>query len=109
MIAFGTNFQVGSDYNIVGPLGQGAYGVVVAARVMNIGALPSLMDDNSPLLRSASAGDEMMTRGSLGENDEDCSPMRGNEMVAIKKIMLEGFTAGMIRRTLRELKILRLL
>ena len=51
----------------------------------------------------------MMTRGSLGENDEDSSPMRGNEMVAIKKIMLEGFTAGMIRRTLRELKILRLL
>ena len=93
----------------MGPLGQGAYGVVVAARVMNIGALPSLMDDNSPLLRSASAGDEMMTRGSLGENDEDSSPMRGNEMVAIKKIMLEGFTAGMIRRTLRELKILRLL
>jgi len=29
-------------------------------------------------------------------------------MVAIKKIMLQGATAGMIRRTLRELKILRL-
>ena len=29
-------------------------------------------------------------------------------MVAIKKIMLHGATAGMIRRTLRELKILRL-
>ena len=30
-------------------------------------------------------------------------------MVAIKKIMLRGSTAGMIRRTLREIKILRLL
>ena len=30
-------------------------------------------------------------------------------MVAIKKIVLQGFTVGMIRRTLRELKILRLI
>ena len=30
-------------------------------------------------------------------------------MVAIKKIVLQNFTAGMVRRTLREIKILRLL
>jgi len=30
-------------------------------------------------------------------------------MVAIKKIELQGHTAGMIRRTLREMKLLRLL
>lgn len=39
------------------------------------------------------------------ENEEETA----DEMVAIKKIVLANFTAGMIRRTLREIKILRLL
>jgi len=45
------------------------------------------------------------------EDDEDEEAEGGDEdeMVAIKKIVLANFTAGMIRRTLREIKILRLL
>jgi len=43
--------------------------------------------------------------GDDGEEDEE----EEDEMVAIKKIVLANFTAGMIRRTLREIKILRLL
>ena len=40
VIVFGTNFEVGRNYEILSPIGQGAYGVVVAARVKNMSALP---------------------------------------------------------------------
>jgi len=43
------------------------------------------------------------------DSTEESGENSAHEMVAIKKIMLQGFTAGMIRRTLREIKILRLL
>ena len=43
--------------------------------------------------------------GDQEEEDEE----QEDDMVAIKKIVLANFTAGMIRRTLREIKILRLL
>lgn len=33
VIVYGTNFEVGPNYEIVSPIGQGAYGVVVAAKV----------------------------------------------------------------------------
>lgn len=49
--------------------------------------------------------DERQTHDSAGEEADESA----HEMVAIKKIMLQGSTAGMIRRTLREIKILRLL
>lgn len=46
----------------------------------------------------------------MGKNVEDGDEEDdGSEMVAIKKIVLQGATLGMIRRTLREIKILRLL
>ena len=45
VIVYGTNFEVGNNYQIVSPIGQGAYGVVVAARVKNLDALPNVMDD----------------------------------------------------------------
>ena len=50
-------------------------------------------------------------RPNTGESGEDDADGEGSnhEMVAIKKIMLQGSTVGMIRRTLREIKILRLL
>ena len=32
VIVFGTVFEVGDNYQIVSPIGQGAYGVVVAAK-----------------------------------------------------------------------------
>ena len=84
---------------------------------MNIGALP-LMEDGSPAVAGSplmgggnlfANSSEVMTRGSFGNGEDDTPSNRGNEMVAIKKIMLQGCTAGMMRRTLRELKILRLL
>ena len=57
--------------------------------------------------------DGQATNSQTEEEDNDVSSLKvganAHEMVAIKKIMLQGFTAGMIRRTLRELKILRLL
>ena len=49
--------------------------------------------------------EEQKMAGVEGEEDEE----EEDEMVAIKKIVLANFTAGMIRRTLREIKILRLL
>jgi serine/threonine protein kinase len=70
--------------------------VVVAARVKNINSLADGGDDSQALDENHDMSDEGV--------DESA-----HEMVAIKKIMLQGFTAGMIRRTLRELKILRLL
>ena len=95
VVVYGTAFEVGPNYEIVSPIGQGAYGVVVAARVRNIvdegdeeGKDPEVRQNANP---------------ETGEEEEQAS-----EMVAIKKIMLKGATAGMIRRTLRELKILRL-
>ena len=33
---YGTAFEVGPNYEIVSPIGQGAYGVVVAAKVRNL-------------------------------------------------------------------------
>ena len=51
--------------------------------------------------------DRPNTNGS-GDDDVDAEGS-SHEMVAIKKIMLQGSTVGMIRRTLREIKILRLL
>ena len=39
VIVFGTSFEVGPNYEIVSPIGQGAYGVVVAAKVKNMEAL----------------------------------------------------------------------
>ena len=34
-VVFGTVFNVGDSYEIVSPIGQGAYGVVVAAKIKN--------------------------------------------------------------------------
>ena len=38
-IVFGTVFELGENYEIVSPIGQGAYGVVVAAKIKNPGAI----------------------------------------------------------------------
>ena len=91
VIVYGTSFEVGPNYQVISPIGQGAYGIVVAARVKSINSVPDLKDDIDETLDST---------------DLICDE---HEMVAIKKILLKGFTAGMIRRTLREIKILRLL
>ena len=91
VIVYGTSFEVGPNYQVISPIGQGAYGIVVAARVKSINSVPDLKDDIDETLDST---------------DQICDE---HEMVAIKKILLKGFTAGMIRRTLREIKILRLL
>ena len=91
VIVYGTSFEVGPNYEVVSPIGQGAYGVVVAARVVN----------------QQSSGDQSADEGS--SDSEDGADENQDEIVAIKKIVLHGFTAGMIRRTLREIKILRLL
>ena len=88
-VVFGTVFNVGDNYEIVSPIGQGAYGVVVAAKVKN-----SIEGEET---------EEGKIEGENGEGEGD------DQMVAIKKIVLQNFTAGMIRRTLREIKILRLL
>ena len=92
---FGTNFQVGDYYEILSPIGQGAYGVVVAARPRKE------LEENKEQQKENNESDQDGEEGS----DEDGEP----EMVAIKKIELKGHTAGMIRRTLREMKLLRLL
>ena len=93
---FGTVFEVGANYQIVSPIGQGAYGVVVAAReISNPKAENDANDDD----------EEQKMAGVEGEEEEE----EQDDMVAIKKIVLANFTAGMIRRTLREIKILRLL
>ena len=34
-VVFGTVFNVGDNYEIISPIGQGAYGVVVAAKIKN--------------------------------------------------------------------------
>lgn len=98
---YGTAFQVGPNYEIVSPIGQGAYGVVVAAKVRNFvgeGEEDQLND------RGENEDDED-NKNEVGPGEEED---QASEMVAIKKIVLQGATAGMIRRTLRELKILRL-
>lgn len=104
VVVYGTNFEVGSNYQIISPIGQGAYGVVVAARVKNLDSLPNVLDDGRPV---NSANEEQKSQH-LDSGDE-LNDEPAHEMVAIKKIMLQGSTAGMIRRTLREIKILRLL
>ena len=54
--------------------------------------------------------EEQKMAGVEGEEEkEEEEEEEEEDMVAIKKIVLANFTAGMIRRTLRELKILRLL
>ena len=58
---FGIKFEVGDNYDIVSPIGQGAYGTVVAAKVIH--------DDNAT--------------AESNEAEVDA------EMVAIKKIELE--------------------
>jgi len=88
---FGTNFDVGPGYEIIGPVGKGAFGIVVAAKVVNFD-------------RTSDHSDEGVSAGDRQEGGDS----ETSEMVAIKKIMLEGANAGSIRRTLRELKILRL-
>lgn len=90
VIVYGTNFEVGPNYEIVSPIGQGAYGVVVAAKVQNLNEADEMGD------------------GGQGSDDDGNGGGKGSEMVAIKKIMLQSANAGMVRRTLRELKILRL-
>jgi len=45
VVVYGTNFEVGNNYQIVSPIGQGAYGVVVAARVKNLDALPDVLEN----------------------------------------------------------------
>ena len=106
VIVYGTNFEVGPNYQIVSPIGQGAYGVVVAARVKNLSEPPNVMEDGQ-MINNQNEPD----RPNTGESGEDDVEGEGSshEMVAIKKIMLQGSTVGMIRRTLREIKILRLL
>ena len=68
---------------------------MVAAKIKNQNADAEAGADN----------EEQKMAGVEGEEDEE----EEDEMVAIKKIVLANFTAGMIRRTLREIKILRLL
>ena len=53
--------------------------------------------------------EEQKMAGVEGEEEKEEEEEEEEDMVAIKKIVLANFTAGMIRRTLRELKILRLL
>ena len=77
------------------PIGQGAYGVVVAAKIKN----PVEGEDQESKIPSEEG--KIEGEGAEAEGDD--------QMVAIKKIVLQNFTAGMIRRTLREIKILRLL
>ena len=81
------------------PIGQGAYGVVVAARVKNMNALPNVQEDGSDDIKEPEGSN----------SDSEAAGESAHEMVAIKKIVLQGATAGMMRRTLREIKILRLL
>jgi serine/threonine protein kinase len=69
---FGTRFDVEKRYEIIDPMGSGAYGVVVAAR------------DNE-------AQDE------------------ASKLIAIKKIERAFEHKVFLQRTLRELKVLRLL
>jgi len=45
----------------------------------------------------------------IGDTEDDAFELNEPEDVAIKKIEFEKHTCGMLRRTLRELKILRLL
>ena len=49
VIVYGTNFEVGRNYEIVSPLGQGAYGVVVAARVKHMNAQPEGQADGQAI------------------------------------------------------------
>ena len=70
----GTQFEIESRYEILDPMGQGAYGIVVAAKDLE------------------------------GEEDEE-----ENNLVAIKKIERAFEHKVFMQRTLRELKIQRLL
>jgi len=72
-IVYGTRFDVDKRYEIMDPMGTGAYGVVVAAK-------------------------------DLQADDEE-----ENNLVAIKKIERAFEHKVFMQRTLRELKILRLL
>ena len=73
-IVCGTQFEIDCRYEILDPMGQGAYGIVVAAKDLE------------------------------GEDDED-----ENNLVAIKKIERAFEHKIFMQRTLRELKIQRLL
>ena len=68
----GSNFEVDANYEVIDPVGSGAYGIVVAAR------------------------------------DKNCTDPE-NDLVAIKKIERAFEHAIFTKRTLRELKIMRLL
>ena len=72
--------------------------MVVAAKIKN---------PNGDADAGADGGNEEQKMA--GVEDDDEAEEQEDEMVAIKKIVLANFTAGMIRRTLREIKILRLL
>ena len=73
VFVYGTSFNVGSNYEIVHPLGQGAYGVVVAAKVKHLN-------------EDGTAAD--VEQADNDEHSGDDSEGRVSEMVAIKKIML---------------------
>ena len=80
--------------------------MVVAARVKNLDALPNVLEDGRAVNDQQEEEKQANDSGDEGGGD---AGEPAHEMVAIKKIMLQGSTAGMIRRTLREIKILRLL
>ena len=71
--------------------------MVVAAKIRNPNSKGSNPDEPEESKKLEDDEDQE------GEGEDE------DEMVAIKKIVLANFTAGMIRRTLREIKILRLL
>lgn len=91
---FGVEFNVGDNYEVLSPIGQGAYGVVVAARV------------NKP---QQTTFNRLGINRFLGEASDDDQELNEPEEVAIKKIEFKKLSTGMLRRTLRELKILRIL
>jgi len=45
VVVYGTNFEVGPNYEIVSPIGQGAYGVVVAAKMRNLSDMHDIAED----------------------------------------------------------------
>lgn len=69
-IVFGTSFKVGPNYEIVSPIGQGAYGVVVAAKIKT--------EEDS----------QQQTSRIDVDGTEDGNLNDDSEMVAIKKIVL---------------------
>ena len=74
---------MGQNYEIISPIGQGAYGVVVAARVKNMSALNASNSDNGS--KDGGADNEPTSPTSDGARSVKSNEY---EMVAIKKIML---------------------